>query len=138
MSDQVVPVAVVKVDVEWPREPPSADLLTKEGRVDEHDPSTAQRVLNREHRGIKDKTAFKIDRADTSLTHELRPNVVTRQVGNTDVDDLICFDECGQALARMARGDIRMTQHTQAHGPEQIRDEIRDCRLGVHHRNVNI
>ena len=76
--------------------------------------------------------------AEALRGHELRPYVVARQVGDPHVHDLVVLDEGRELLAAVPGGDVRVTQHAQTHRPQQVRHEIRDRRLRIHHRNIHV
>ena len=62
-------------------------------------PSPLERVLHREQRGIEYQAAFDVQGMQACLTDELRPQVVTRRIGQAHVDQFVRLDEFGQAQA---------------------------------------
>jgi len=134
---EIVAVPGLEPHLVWLHQPSATDFLREEVRVDQRDPLPAERVLRGEHGGVDHQAALDIH-LDAGMAHELQPEIVPRLVRETDVHDLVGFDEAREVRIAMRRGDARVADEGHGFRPQEVAHQIGHGGPRVHHRDVDV
>src|SRR3954470_18167757 len=120
LRNQVITISVIQRDLKGFHEPALAQLLGEQERIAERDTLPAQRVLDSQNGGIEHEAALVLDVVYVVLPEELRPQVMTRQIGDPHVHNFIRVNERREVLARIPGRDVGMTQQCRPGRPQQV------------------